>query len=45
MRRVGTQDKVLLQANAWDAGKAVFVGLMTPGTSEMKEIVPSKLLL
>ena len=43
MRRVGTQDKVWREIEARDAGKEALVGLVTPGTSGMKEVVPSKL--
>lgn len=45
MRRVGTQDRVPKEKNARDTGKEAFVGLATPATSGMKEVMPSKLLL
>ena len=44
MRKSGTQDKVLMETKARDAGKAAFVSLVTSATSGMKEVVPAKLL-
>lgn len=44
VQTVGTQDKVQQEIKARDAEKEARVGLVTPDTSGMKEVVPSKLL-
>lgn len=43
MQRAGTQDKVQREIKARDARKEALVGLVSPATSGIKEVVPANL--